>query len=102
MALVVGASSNSNSAAVAFCFPLFLFCVLEVGGDSGGAARVRWGCDAFELFMSSESWLCAFRVLRESPSFAEEMIIRSCSALYYPGGGTSKIAVAEDASHPVG
>ena len=76
MTLVVGASKDSDSAAVAFCFPLLLLDIGEVGDGSG--------CDVLEPLINSVNWLWARRVLRERPSSTEESIIRSCSPLYYP------------------
>lgn len=84
MTLVVDASRDSGSAAVAFCFPLLLLDIGEVGGDSGKVTDVCWGCDVLEPLINSENRLWARRVLRERPSSTEERIIRSCSPLYYP------------------
>ena len=54
---VVGESVDSSSAAVAFCFPLLLLDIVEVGGGSEKMADVRWGCDVMGLLINSETWL---------------------------------------------
>ena len=55
MTLVVGASEDFDSAIVAFCFPLLLLDIGEMGGGSGKEAEACWGFDVLEPLINSEN-----------------------------------------------